>query len=191
MGAVRPPLYRVISRLAHPNVVTLIEIDKHQGLARLVSKWLSVQPIRAMIGATGGLSLKRGVYMVAQLLNGIAHAHDQGDGHLDLKPGKVMNGECAVMKQLNRWLHWSAAALPASNTARTSSAPAPGVLAQKTRAGETQSQAFITASTGTICPDRADSEIASVVANVMTPPRPDKTGAAVPRMTSAKFCICA
>ena len=84
----------VVSALNHPNIATIHAVEEDQGYQFLVLEYLPGGTLREKMTAStqeGGLPRLEWVYEVGtQIARGLAHAHDHGITHGDLKPSNVM-----------------------------------------------------------------------------------------------------
>jgi len=83
---------RVMSKLAHPNCVSVVDFGVWEGAPYLVMEYVSGTTLRALID-NGALPFKRALALVRQIAAGLAHAHAQGVVHRDIKPANIMISE--------------------------------------------------------------------------------------------------
>jgi len=83
---------RVMSKLAHPNCVSVVDFGVFEGSPYLVMEYVSGTTLRALIDH-GALPPKRALALVRQITAGLAHAHAQGIVHRDVKPANIMISE--------------------------------------------------------------------------------------------------
>jgi eukaryotic-like serine/threonine-protein kinase len=83
---------RVMSKLAHPNCVSVVDFGVWDGSPYLVMEYVSGTTLRALIDH-GALPPKRALALVRQITAGLAHAHAQGIVHRDVKPANIMISE--------------------------------------------------------------------------------------------------
>ena len=81
---------RIVSKLQHPNIVTLFDAGEHENAPYLVYAYVEGQTLEHLLKAEKTLSLARAAQIVCGILNGIGYAHQQGVMHLDLKPANIM-----------------------------------------------------------------------------------------------------
>lgn len=81
---------RIVSKLQHPNIVTLFDAGEHAGVPYLVYALVEGQTLQQLIRAEKTLPLVRAVQLTISILDAIDHAHRQGIMHLDIKPANVM-----------------------------------------------------------------------------------------------------
>ncbi len=80
---------RSASALNHPNVCTIHEIGDHQDRPYIVMEYVNGQPLKSLI-PPGGLPPEQIVRYGACIAEAIAHAHEHGVVHGDLKTVNVM-----------------------------------------------------------------------------------------------------
>jgi serine/threonine protein kinase len=80
---------RIVSKLQHPNIVTLYDAGEYQGAPYLVSAYIEGSPLSELLQA-GALPLVRAAGIAAALLEGLEYAHAHGVLHLDINPDNVM-----------------------------------------------------------------------------------------------------
>jgi hypothetical protein len=80
---------KAMSRLAHPCCVSFIDYGEDQGSPYLVMDLLTGDTLR-MSSREGPLEPARAVRIARQILAGLAHAHDQGIIHRDIKPDNIV-----------------------------------------------------------------------------------------------------
>lgn len=89
-------------RLDHPNIVKAHDLVIDGPQMALVLEWIDGRPLSQMIGEeTGPIPWDRARPLVAQLLDGVEHAHTAGVVHRDLKPENVMVTPTGVVKILD------------------------------------------------------------------------------------------
>jgi len=80
---------RVMSKLAHPNCVSVLDFGVWDNEPYLVMDFVDGKTLRAIIDG-GPLPAPRALGLARQIAAGLAHAHDQGVFHRDIKPANVM-----------------------------------------------------------------------------------------------------
>jgi len=79
------------SRLAHPNLVSVIDYGKtDEGLLFLVMDLVEGRTLAEVIEAEAPLPAERVIAIARQVCDGLAHAHDRDLVHRDFKPENVM-----------------------------------------------------------------------------------------------------
>lgn len=87
---------RIVSRLQHPNIVTLYDAGEEDGTPYLVFEYVEGLPLSRLIKDSGPLHPTRAVDIALKLLAGIGYAHQKGVVHRDLKPSNVIVTEDGV-----------------------------------------------------------------------------------------------
>ena len=77
-----------ISRLAHPNLVTLFDVGHSDSGPYLVFELLRGKTLQERID-DGPLPVQEAVHIAVEVARGLAHAHAEGVVHRDLKPSNV------------------------------------------------------------------------------------------------------
>jgi serine/threonine-protein kinase len=75
--------------LNHPNLITIHDIGREGGVAYMAMELLEGTELREMM-AKGRLPLPFALDVVAQVADGLAHAHEHGVVHRDIKPANIM-----------------------------------------------------------------------------------------------------
>ena len=83
---------RVMSKLTHPNCVSVVDFGVWDGAPYLVMEYVSGTTLRQLID-NGPLPPRRALTLVRQIVAGLAHAHAQGVVHRDVKPANLMISE--------------------------------------------------------------------------------------------------
>src|SRR5438477_358466 len=83
---------RVMSKLNHPNCVSVVDFGVWDGAPYLVMEYVSGTTLRALID-NGALPVRRALALIRQIGAGLAHAHAQGVVHRDIKPANIMVSE--------------------------------------------------------------------------------------------------
>ncbi|HET9620876.1 MAG TPA: serine/threonine-protein kinase, partial [Kofleriaceae bacterium] len=83
---------RVMSKLAHPNCVSVVDFGVWEGAPYLVMEYVSGTTLRQLID-NGALPVRRALALTRQITAGLAHAHAQGVVHRDVKPANIMISE--------------------------------------------------------------------------------------------------
>lgn len=89
---------RIVSRLQHPNVVTLHEVGEHHGLPYLVFEYVDGESLANLMARTGALPIAMAVILMSQMLSGLAAAHEAGIVHRDLSPANILLTKSQVPK---------------------------------------------------------------------------------------------
>lgn len=91
---------RIVSKLQHPNIITLYDSGEDQGAPYLVYAYVEGKTLAQLLKQEKTLPFARAAEITAGVLKGLAYAHAQGISHLDIKPANIMiakNGTPMVM----------------------------------------------------------------------------------------------
>ncbi|HEX8110679.1 MAG TPA: serine/threonine-protein kinase, partial [Kofleriaceae bacterium] len=83
---------RVMSKLNHPNCISVVDFGVWDGAPYLVMEYVSGTTLRALID-NGPMPPRRALALIRQIAAGLAHAHAQGVVHRDVKPANIMVSE--------------------------------------------------------------------------------------------------
>jgi eukaryotic-like serine/threonine-protein kinase len=81
---------RAIARLAHPNVVTVIDRGEWEGRQFIVFEHVAGENLKAVIEREGPLPVDRALELACQVARALAFAHELGIVHRDVKPHNVL-----------------------------------------------------------------------------------------------------
>jgi|GEM_PF-947595 len=81
----------IASRLRHPNVITIFDFGRApDGTCYYVMELLQGESLKEVVKREGPMSLRRATSLIEQATQGLAHAHQEGCVHRDLKPHNIM-----------------------------------------------------------------------------------------------------
>ena len=80
---------KATAALNHPNIVTVYEIDEHQGRAYIAMEYVKGQSLRDAM-TQSELPMNRMIEILSQICEGLAKAHQADIVHRDLKPENIM-----------------------------------------------------------------------------------------------------
>jgi serine/threonine protein kinase len=80
---------RVMSKLAHPNCVSVLDFGVWKNAPYLVMEFVDGITLRAKMDR-GALPPAQALAFARQIASGLAHAHEQGVVHRDIKPANMM-----------------------------------------------------------------------------------------------------
>ena len=78
------------SILDHPNVVGIYDVGEDDGNYYIVMEYIEGQTLKSLIKRRGSLTLPEVIDIMTQLTSGIAHAHEKGIIHRDIKPQNIL-----------------------------------------------------------------------------------------------------
>ncbi len=81
---------RALNQIAHDNIVKVIDLGQHpDGFYYCVMELLEGETL-ASLSRYGKVELMRGLFLLTQICEGLAAAHEKGIIHRDLKPSNIM-----------------------------------------------------------------------------------------------------
>ncbi|MGE0483272.1 MAG: protein kinase [Gammaproteobacteria bacterium] len=89
---------RIVSRLQHPNIVTLHDVGTYHGCHYLVFEYIEGLSLKTLIDNEGALPFARCVILMSQVLAGVAYLHEHDIIHRDLSPANILVGQDGVPK---------------------------------------------------------------------------------------------
>ena len=79
-------------RLTHPNIVPVFDAGVHEGCPYVVFEYVAGPTLATLIHEQGALGATRSLAMIRQILDGVAHIHERGLMHGDIKPDNILLG---------------------------------------------------------------------------------------------------
>jgi serine/threonine protein kinase len=81
----------IASRLRHPNIITIFDFGRtHDGTCYYVMELVEGQSLKQLVKGQGPMSLGRAADLMEQAARALAHAHQMGVVHRDVKPHNMM-----------------------------------------------------------------------------------------------------
>ncbi|MCC6362827.1 MAG: protein kinase [Bryobacterales bacterium] len=77
-------------KLHHKNIVTIYDFGEHEGEPYIVMELLEGEDLQRIIAAHHPLSLVQKMQIMAEVAQGLQHAHSHGVVHRDVKPANIM-----------------------------------------------------------------------------------------------------
>ena len=91
---------RAAAAVVHPHVASVFSVEEHDGQAFIVMEYIAGKPLRKLI-PRGGMAREQALRYGIQIARGLAHAHQLGVVHHDLKPDNVLVTEEGVARILD------------------------------------------------------------------------------------------
>jgi serine/threonine protein kinase len=92
---------KIVALLENPHVVRAIDADVHEGCPYIVMEYLEGNDLERVFARRGPLPPDEVVAYMAQAARGLAHAHEKGVIHRDVKPTNVFLVNTGVVKILD------------------------------------------------------------------------------------------
>src|SRR5690242_8909863 len=110
---------KLMALLEHPHCVSVIDFGLHEGKPYVVMELVRGRSLHDLIVEQGKFEVPRAADIVRQVLSALAHAHEQGVIHRDVKPANIMITPKAPLGVHARLLDFGLARLCGSNTSLT------------------------------------------------------------------------
>jgi serine/threonine-protein kinase len=81
---------KAVSSFSHPNIVTVLDGGDRGGRPFLVLEYVDGENLKELIGRDGPLAVDRALGIAIAVGRGLAHAHEAGIVHRDVKPQNVL-----------------------------------------------------------------------------------------------------
>lgn len=95
---------KIAGTLSHPNIVAALDADEAAGFQYLVMEYVPGQDLAALLQQQGPLPVEQVLDVIVQAARGLAHAHQHGVVHRNIKPGNLLLGLDGVVKILDMGL---------------------------------------------------------------------------------------
>ncbi|MEX2091898.1 MAG: serine/threonine-protein kinase [Pirellulales bacterium] len=92
---------RAVARLDDPNIVRAYDIDSEGSTHYIVMEYVDGQDLHQLVSQNGPLTYEAAVDYVAQVANGLQHAHEMGLVHRDIKPANCLLDKHQTVKLLD------------------------------------------------------------------------------------------
>jgi hypothetical protein len=81
---------RIVAQLQHPHVVGLIDSGEADGMLYYVMPYVAGESLRTRLAREGELAIEEAVWILREVADALAYAHDKGIVHRDIKPENVL-----------------------------------------------------------------------------------------------------
>jgi len=89
---------RALASLDHPRLVAALDAGQDGNVYYLVTEYVPGTDLRKLVRREGPLSMSAAARIIAQVAEGLEHAHAQGIVHRDVKPGNVLVSQGGEVK---------------------------------------------------------------------------------------------
>jgi serine/threonine protein kinase/Leucine-rich repeat (LRR) protein len=94
----------VAARLQHPNIAAAYDAGEADGIHFLVMEYVDGPNLSSYVKQVGPLQVAVATNLVVQTARGLAHAHEQGVVHRDIKPGNLLVNSSGHVKIMDMGL---------------------------------------------------------------------------------------
>jgi eukaryotic-like serine/threonine-protein kinase len=95
---------RAVAKLDDPNIVRAYDIDNEGNIHYIVMEYVEGQDLHQRVASQGPLDYDTAADYIAQVANGLQHAHEMGLVHRDIKPANCLVDRHGVVKLLDMGL---------------------------------------------------------------------------------------
>ena len=81
---------RAAAALSHPGITVIYRVGEHQDMPFIAMEWLAGQSLEQLLAERGRLPADQVIRLGIDLLETLAHAHEHGVIHRDIKPGNLV-----------------------------------------------------------------------------------------------------
>lgn len=92
---------RAVARLDDPNIVRAYDIDNEGNTHYIVMEYVEGQDLHQLVSQNGPLTYEAAADYIAQVANGLQHAHEMGLVHRDIKPANCLLDKHQTVKMLD------------------------------------------------------------------------------------------
>jgi serine/threonine protein kinase len=92
---------RAVAALDHPNIIRAYSVDYDDGRYYMVMEYVEGTDLQKMVAQQGPLGFEDAVGYIRQAADGLAHAHQRGLIHCDIKPSNLLVNLQGVIKILD------------------------------------------------------------------------------------------
>jgi len=89
------------SQLDHPNIVRCYDVDNEDDTHYIVMEYIEGKDLNTIVKQEGPLPLELAANYIAQSAEGLAHAHEKGLIHRDVKPANLLVDTKGILKILD------------------------------------------------------------------------------------------
>jgi serine/threonine protein kinase len=92
---------RAVAKLDDPNIVRAYDIDNEANIHYIVMEYVEGQDLHQLVAGQGPMDYDTAADYIAQVANGLQHAHEMGLVHRDIKPANCLVDRHGTVKLLD------------------------------------------------------------------------------------------
>ncbi len=81
---------KLAGRLQHPSIVTVYDVGRDRDVCFIAMEYIDGKPLTRYLAAADTLPLAGKIGIIRQVAEALAHAHERGVLHRDIKPGNIL-----------------------------------------------------------------------------------------------------
>ena len=81
---------KLAGRLQHPSIVTVYDVGRDRDVCFIAMEYVDGKPLTRYLSAADTLPLTAKIGIIRQVAEALAHAHERGVLHRDIKPGNIL-----------------------------------------------------------------------------------------------------
>ena len=81
---------KLAGRLQHPSIVTIYDVGRDRDVCFIAMEYVDGNPLTRYLSAADTLPLAGKIGIIRQVADALAHAHERGVLHRDIKPGNIL-----------------------------------------------------------------------------------------------------
>lgn len=92
---------RAIASLDHPNIIRVWDVDNEGNVHFMCMEYLEGEDLEKLVKRNGPMTAREAAQSIRQAAAGLAHAHQRGMIHRDIKPGNLFRDQSGTVKVLD------------------------------------------------------------------------------------------
>ncbi len=89
---------KISGRLQHPNIVTVYDVGEDEGVLYLAMEYISGGSLSQRLAEPGSFPLIERIRVLSEVADALAHAHQRGVLHRDVKPANILLTDSSAAK---------------------------------------------------------------------------------------------
>ena len=81
---------KLAGRLQHPSIVTVYDVGRDRDVCFIAMEYVDGKPLTRYLAVADTISLAGKISIIRQVAEALAHAHERGVLHRDIKPGNIL-----------------------------------------------------------------------------------------------------